>query len=188
MRFSIITPTILRDSLTGCIDSVQSQTFRDFQHVIAIDGDGTCATVQDLYPQTFVFACGKRHNDFGNTARSMAWERATGEYLLFLDDDNAIASPHALADIAAALEVTDAPVAFFPILREGQRFFPLYPPAIGTVDTANLVVRRGIGRWPVGPEYEMDGLFIERLAREHKCAYFPDVEPIVIMERSNHGR
>lgn len=188
--FSVITPTILRLSLENCIASVNEQTFDAREQIVMVDGDteeaGIKVQLSDHFQWRFT---GRRHKDFGNAARHKAWEFANGVYCYFLDDDNQLADSDALQRVSTALASADFPqVAFFPILLEGKEFFPPDPPCIAEVDTANLVVRTEFGRWPIGPDYDMDGKFIESLAREHKCAYFPDVEPIAIVERANHGQ
>lgn len=187
---SVITPTILRLSLENCIVSVNEQTFDAREQIVMVDGDGAKGIdYMRFFNRIRLGFTGQRHNDFGNAARRKAWEFANGVYCYFLDDDNKLADSDALQRVSTALASADFPqVAFFPILLEGKRFFPPNPPRIAEVDTANLVVRTEFGRWPAGPEYEMDGKFIESLVREHKCVYFPDVEPIAIVERANHGQ
>lgn len=166
VKFSIITPTIQRESLITCYESVDRQTFKDWRHI----------TQYDIPPT----------GDFGNHARHVAWERATGDWILYLDDDCVFSHPNVLSDIAAALEGVEEQWCLFPILRYGARFFN-DPPGLGLTDTHNLVLRREIGRWPNIPDYEADGIFVEQLKLKYPYRAFPDVEPIVIMEKSNHG-
>jgi glycosyltransferase involved in cell wall biosynthesis len=169
---------------------VAVQSFINREHIIVIDDWKLDQSIRNLFigHRQEWFSTGQRHNDFGNLARNLAWPEASGEWIIYLDCDNRLANVDTLGNIAAALEGISEPVAFFPILREGRPFFPPIPPQIATVDTANLVVRRELARWPSGPDYDMDGKFIVELAGRHACAYFPEAAPIIIMERSNHGR
>lgn len=168
MRFSIITPTLNRPSLESCIESVKAQTFKDWEHIIEVDE-----------PRT---------NNFGNTPRHRAWTRATGEYVLYLDDDNTLSHPQALNDIDFFLMSSNDPDwAIFPIMRHGMSFFN-DPPGNCRTDTANMVIRREIAQWPDGPEYTMDGIFCEQLKSKYSYAAFPDVTPIVVMEKSGMGK
>jgi glycosyltransferase involved in cell wall biosynthesis len=187
--FSIITPSILRMSLGTCIASVDAQGFDSYVQIVMVD-DKSGVNVQPSARFQMRFT-GQRHNDFGNAARHEAWKYAQGRYTYYLDDDNRLADPLALERIHSALASAYFPsVALFPILLEGRRFFPPFPPASGEVDTANLVVKTGIGQWPIGSDYDMDGKFISRLVQENPCdcMYFPDVEPIAIVEKANHGK
>jgi hypothetical protein len=55
-------------------------------------------------------------------------------------------------------------------------------------DTGNIVVKREIGRWPDGPEYTMDGIWIDALKAKYQYQAFPDALPIIIMEHSSEGK
>jgi glycosyltransferase involved in cell wall biosynthesis len=78
MKFSIITPTWNRADgrLERCMLSVQSQTFRDYEHIIIDDGstDGTEAYV----------------NLQGVIARNAGMQASTGDWLTWLDSDDAL--------------------------------------------------------------------------------------------------
>jgi hypothetical protein len=192
---SIITPTIQRDTLLRCCGSVSSQSFGNWTHIVIVDSELLNLSLMDdiRHPQRIILYCGRRYNNFGNTPRWLGWEQATGEWLLGLDDDNYLASSTTLAEIAASLNSITAPTtptapwAIFPILRGGQRFFS-DPPGIYLTDTANVIARREIARWPNIAEYEADGMWVEMLKRDHPYHAFPDADPIVIMEKSNHGQ
>lgn len=142
-----------------------------------------------LKERRYLISNGLRHNDYGNTPRWAAWRFAAGNYICWLDDDNWLADKFSLERLADALFRANFPdVAFIPMLRMGQVFMPPTPPIVGTVDTANIVVKREIGRWPLDGGYEADGKFAAHLAANHKCAYLPHLPPTIVMEKSNHGR
>lgn len=184
--FTVITPTIRRISLDDCMESFDNQTFKAKQQIIMVDGDFPYEVIPGL---TEFHSAGERHNDFGNTARNMAWNYAKGCYLIYLDDDNTLAEPDALWRLALALVESGLPdVAFIPMLMKGNVFMPPRPPVVGAVDTGNIVVKREIGQWPIKGGYEADGHFAEYLAKKYDCAYLPELEPIIVMEQSNHGK
>lgn len=167
MRYSIITPTLNRPSLEACIESVKSQTHKDWEHIIEVDS-----------PRT---------NNFGNTPRHRAWTRATGDYVIYLDDDNFFSRPNALADIDFCLMGDNYPDwAIFPILRFGRPFCCL-PPGNCRTDSANMVIKREIGQWPEGPEYTMDGLFCDQLKSKFAYSAFPLIEPIITVPVQGKG-
>lgn len=190
--FTVITPTLQRDSLKRTCASIDEQTFSGWEHIVMIDNDLAHAN-RDTFglasEKRIVTECGVRHNNYGNTCRHIAWGIAVGNYAMYLDDDNYLAYNNVLCDIARYLEGANFPDwAVFPIMRHGSVFFN-DPPGLCMTDTANVVVRREIGRWPDGPEYTMDGIWVEALKRDYpKYAAFPDVVPIVVMETSGQGQ
>jgi Glycosyl transferase family 2 len=191
ISFSIITPSLMRYSLVRCCESVDKQTYRNFQHVIALDcapediNHDFLARIQ--HPQRVIFCCGQKFGNYGNHSRFMAWEKATGDQCIFLDDDNRMWSDHALADIAESLESANNPdFSIFPIHRHGRWFFH-DPPGMCLTDSANIIVRREIGRWPDIIAREADGVLVEELKAKYSYAAFPNVEPIILMEYSSNG-
>lgn len=186
MKFSIITPSLNRDSLERCCESVDAQTFTGgFEHLIAFDGFPGNRTY--AHPKNRNLYSFRETHQWGNFQRHSAWKYAEGEYLIYCDDDNTLASPDALKDIADRLELAGNPVwAIFPIMRHGRWFFN-DPPGMCMTDTANIVVKREFGRWPDIEAREADGVLADRLKAEHPYVAFPDCPPIVIMERSSNG-
>lgn len=192
LTITIITPSLQRESLVRCCQSVDRQTYTDgWQHIVALDcapediNHDLLAKIQ--HPQRIVFCCGQKFGNYGNHARYMAWEKATGDYLAALDDDNSMYSDHALADIANALESANRPDwAIFPIHRHGRYFFN-DPPGMCMSDSANILVKIELGRWPDIVAREADGVLVEKLKSKYSYAAFPNVEPIILMEHSSNG-
>jgi len=87
-KVSVIIPTYNRASLVGrAIDSVLSQTFRDFE-VIVVDDGSTDNTVEvlRLYGDRIIYLC--QSNQKLPTARNNGVAASSGEYLAFLDSDD----------------------------------------------------------------------------------------------------
>jgi glycosyltransferase involved in cell wall biosynthesis len=191
--FSIITPTLQRASLLHCCLSVDTQL--DFvsgdiwQHIVVVDGGFLNAELLNTvrHPnRQFVFL-GKRCGNFGNTPRHIGWKLATGDYCIYLDDDNYFARSDALADISRVLDLNHRPDwAVFPILRFGQAFFSDEPRCCH-VDTANIVTKREIAQWPDGPEYTMDGIFCDALKERYPYIAFPEIAPIITVPVMSRG-
>lgn len=148
IKFTIITPTIGRTTLYKTIESIQNQTYTNFQHIILADGQrelGNAGFTRTLYIQNDIklriYDKGEielifthNTNNFGNTQRHIAWYLAQGDYILYLDDDDYYSDPTALEQIANALEKDDYPeLLVFPALRQGQVFFNLPPGFCRTV-------------------------------------------------------
>jgi hypothetical protein len=107
--------------------------------------------------------------------------------LIHLDDDNFIADDRVLQDLSMILDGCDEYWAIVPIMRHGRKFFN-DPPGLCMTDTANVVVKREIGRWPDIPDYTADGHWVEGLKAKYPYAAYPDMRPIVVMENSSEGR
>ena len=183
--FSIVTPTLQRESLIHCCESVNAQTFTDgWQHVVQVDStDLDVALINKIeHPQREIYCCGKHHNNGGNSCRVLALEMATAGYVAFVDDDNYLADDRVLEDVAMALEGAGSPPwGLFPIWRCGGRFYT-DPPRSCHVDTMNVVLRRDTAYWPDTDAYGTDGLLVDDLM-ERKVPYvaFPDFRPIGVI-------
>lgn len=187
--FSIITPTVQRESLIRCFKSVLSQTFDSWEMIIQVDSDTIDEQLFSRISPTrkiWVEECGLRHNNYGNSCRHKAWERATGEWIWYLDDDNYLSDTRILEDMASALEGIEEPFAIFPILRHGRLFF-YDPPGCCYVDTMQMVVKREIGRWPNIVAREADGNFCDELKAAHPYKSFPGFRCVGVMEYSSNG-
>lgn len=87
-KVSVIIPTYNRASLVGqAIDSVLSQTFRDFE-VIVVD-DGSADDTRDVLARYGEFIRYIHQENAGESvARNRGLDEALGEYIGFLDDDD----------------------------------------------------------------------------------------------------
>lgn len=180
MRYTIITPTIQRESLIRTCESVNSQTCTDWEHIVVIDCKEASKEIVDKISRfgRTVLKCNTPHANGGNTCRHNAWEYAHGDYVYYLDDDNYLSDDRVLED----MRVVTGKWALFPILRFGRKFY-YDPPQMCLVDTGNVLVQRDIARWPDIPTYESDGVFIESLKR-YEYDRFPSFRPIMIMDSS----
>lgn len=189
MRYTIITPTILRESLLRLCASVDNQTQRDWEHVVVIDMPRQrmtkvqreiLAQISPRSNRSYTY-CDRKHNNYGHTCRNRAWEQANGDYIMYLDDDDFFAHEGALR----ILDSVTHPWAVFPVLRHGKLFFNL-PPGIGNTGTGMFIHRREIGRWPDSDAYEADGVFAEKLKRGYPYQVI-DSAPLVIQPNSSCG-
>ena len=91
MTFSVIIPAYNASRyITRCIESVKAQAFTDFECIIINDGstDDTLALCQSLTAGDARFVMVDIPNGGVSNARNKGLERATGEYVLFLDADD----------------------------------------------------------------------------------------------------
>ncbi|WP_067284592.1 bifunctional glycosyltransferase/CDP-glycerol:glycerophosphate glycerophosphotransferase [Streptomyces jeddahensis] len=111
-RFSVIVPVYkVQAYLHACVESVLGQSFTDFE-LIAVDDcspDGSGAIVDEFAARDArVTAVHLPENAGLGPARNAGLERATGEYVIFLDSDDSLA-PGALQAISDRLKDTDGP-------------------------------------------------------------------------------
>lgn len=188
--FSIITPTVQRESLLKTCESIESQIYQGWEHIVVVDDLEILPFVKALeHPKRRILCCKQRFNNFGNTPRHRAWYYTKGTYQIALDDDNFLADNSILSDIAIELETVGYPdYSCFPIMRFGGVFFDVNPRSCHA-DTANMVVKREYAQWPDINDYTADGFWIDALrARpELSMATFPKFRPIVVMPKQGKG-
>lgn len=94
-KISVVVPIYnVEDYLPRCVDSILGQTFSDFELFLVDDGSpDNCGKICDEYAKiderTQVI---HKENGGLSDARNVALDRATGEYLAFVDSDDYIAS------------------------------------------------------------------------------------------------
>lgn len=93
---SIVIPTYNRAPVLGrAIDSALAQTRGDLEVIVVDDGstDGT-ATLLESYDDDRLVVLESGTNDGANAARNRGIERASGEFVSFLDSDDELAPTH----------------------------------------------------------------------------------------------
>jgi hypothetical protein len=169
--------------------SLDTQTERDWEHLVVVDAPAEVLTGEQRrtrdaitsHPNRSISYCDQRHKNYGHSCRHRLWEKATAEYILYVDDDDYFARPDALMELNRVSE----PWAVFPILRHGEIFLQL-PPGIGNTGTGMFMHRREIGRWPDSDSYQADGCFVEELRRKFPY-HVLHCAPLVIQPRSSAG-
>jgi glycosyltransferase involved in cell wall biosynthesis len=106
--FSVIIPAYNSGKLIKeAIESVLSQSFRDFELIVVDDGS-TDGTLRNLAGYSGNIQVIFQKNSGAGTARNKGAEVAKGEYLVFLDHDDLL-MPWALAVYAKVVSATDHP-------------------------------------------------------------------------------
>lgn len=174
---SVITPTWQRHDvlISRCIPSVFQQNFAAVEHVVVSDGPDrdleqllaadlwrrprkTRPLVVDTLPQHLDGPI-----DYGSRARNRGLELASGQYVAYLDDDNAYRTNH-LRKLVSLLERTGADFAYSKMLvhwGDGPDYeIGSPPPTYGRIDTSLLIHKAGVpekyGLWPLPGELTGD--------------------------------
>ena len=91
--FSIIIPVYnVASYLPECLESVLAQTFTDWEAICVDDGstDGSSLVLNEFASRDCRFVVKHISNSGVSIARNVALERANGEYIIFLDGDDAL--------------------------------------------------------------------------------------------------
>jgi glycosyltransferase involved in cell wall biosynthesis len=148
---SVITPTWVRPvALRRAIDSVRAQTYRPVEHIVISDGpDPTFAITMDnpAYSDVrFAMLETKSPYRWGHLCRLMGIEMAKGEFIAYLDDDNAWRPQH-LELIVAQIIASGAGFGYGKsMFRDRGTDYELGcpPPMLGQIDTSMIVHRTEI--------------------------------------------
>lgn len=189
MRYTIVTPTICRQSLLRLCRSIDEQTQSDWEHLVVIDTpkdrlsknqQQIIASLPSRENRSYSY-CTRRHNNYGHTCRHEIWERAQGDYIFYLDDDDYLADP----DVLKELDCVTDPWAIFPVLRHGNIFLKL-PPGTEKTGTGMFIHKKEIGRWPDLDLYEADGSFVEGMVQRYSYEVL-NSRPLVVQPKSSCG-
>lgn len=117
MNFSIIIPVYNAKTYLGaCLDSVLQQTYSDFEVLLVDDGstDGESGVLCDRYAESYPNRIRVLHKQNGGAgdARNAALPLARGEYITFLDSDDALV-PNALEILSNQIAQTHAEIYYF---------------------------------------------------------------------------
>jgi glycosyltransferase involved in cell wall biosynthesis len=183
---SVVIPTHYRnDRLRGAIESAVAQNHPTELVVVDDSGEGHAREVVEGYDLTYV----ELDSNIGsNPARSVGAERASGEFVQFLDDDDRL-MPTKLARQVALLERTGADVAYCGMTYEDGTTILPDPAARGDVlaralefslspcvTSTMLTTRDALSEalpLPDRPGGDDLGLMID-LARDHEFEYVDD--------------
>lgn len=104
---SVIVPVYkVEKYLHKCVDSILSQTFRDFELFLVDDGSpDNCGKICDEYAEidNRVIVIHKENGGLSD-ARNVAIDRAKGEYFTFIDSDDYVANNHLESLLNALVE------------------------------------------------------------------------------------
>lgn len=174
-RVSIITPTYKRvESLIEAMDSVHRQTYTNWEHIVVSDGyDADVKRAVAVRNDSRVsYHCTGRMNVMGNYQRNVALNFASGEYILYLDDDNIIYED-CLSRMVQGFSGEDIGYVIAPIRYGDGVMVPKLPFRWGEVDLLNFMVRRDLVEkaWGQSMHHCADFFLIEKISRTSKGNY-----------------
>jgi glycosyltransferase involved in cell wall biosynthesis len=144
---SIIIPSFnTAGTISACLDSVFSQSYKDFEAIVVNDGSpDTPELEQALRPYLSRIVYVKQENKRAAGARNTAVRRAQGEFLAFLDSDDIWLPDHLAAQMALFEQDSTVDLVYANALIIGAERHPEFMdrcPSEGPVTFAALVVER----------------------------------------------
>jgi glycosyltransferase involved in cell wall biosynthesis len=165
-RLSVIVPTIGRPSVRRTLASIRMQQLQPGDEVLLV-ADGRYHDVarwwaESRLPGRLIELADGPHNDWGATARTIGQQQATGDCLLWMDDDD-VYTPDAWATIRTALAAAPGRPHMFRMWRtlQGDRLWRTRDARCGNISTQMFVVPNmpeRLGAW--GRHYCGDADFI----------------------------
>lgn len=132
MKFSIVIPVYnVEKYLDACVESVLSQTFRDFEIILVDDGspDRSGSMCDGWAQKDSRVKVIHQENGGLSVARNTGIRSATGEYVMFLDSDDWWDNVLVLEKLAESLALTEPDVLSFNYRKAYDgRLEPLYFP------------------------------------------------------------
>lgn len=201
--FTIVTPTLLRPTLRRTCESIDSQTFTDYEHVVVYDGDLSSVNyeqqmiVNDIRKneKRKVLCTGKRIRDFGNTPRNLGCKESSGDLIMYLDDDDYHVNDtmQRLHDWMHLGDVSRVPDLGVFMCRRFQNLFLMWPPGICRTTSCQWFHKRAINgetiHWPTHENsYVSDGMFLESVIAKTTPVRIDTDVPLVIVDVASVGQ
>jgi glycosyltransferase involved in cell wall biosynthesis len=194
-RLSLICPTIGRTTLKRTIGSVILQLKEGDEFIIV--ADGPCPDLHDLigevqqhFPQVRYYELPVRVGDFGCTPCDAGMQRATGDFVFFIGDDD-ICEPGAFEVIRTAVALQPTVPHVFAMMHTGRKLSGTIAPCY--VSGQQIVVPRDVKRIPRMANCPAthitvsDAVFIEAVYNEWGRVVFHD-DVIATLPYQNMGR
>ncbi|QIY84826.1 glycosyltransferase [Chryseobacterium sp. NEB161] len=120
--FSVILPCYnVERFLPRAIESVLSQSYTDFELLVVIDGspDNSCQIVESYAQKDHRIKVFEKENGGLSDARNYGLERATGQFIYFMDSDDWI-EPDLLAENLKIIETENIDLVIFGYIQDDE--------------------------------------------------------------------
>ena len=196
-RFTIVATDaenhVPRDRMREGIESLNNQTFKDFELLVIHDGprEGSYDNELDDIPENTGFTSTEQHYGiygldkfyagygWGHHSRDLGIKQASGDYILHFNIDN-ILYPDALQKISDKIDETESDVVIFACRHEkfDINYFSGVPPVMGKIDLLQCVASKkaweSIGGWH-RYDHSADGFLFEEIIAKYGYAHIPEV-------------
>lgn len=197
MKITIVTATICRTSLVKCCESVDNQTYKNYLHILMVDGDAHHPVLDYvIYNTSRVIAyTGKKYGVMGaRTKRACLASNIPDDnsYLIYLDDDNYLYNNNSLHTLNEKLEESKCDFGIFPIAREMMNDIFMPQEIKLGIDTGNFTHKRVINEERVKyTDFNEEGddyVFCTELAKIATPVFFNNCQPIINFTSRSYGK
>lgn len=152
---SIIIPVFNTEKyLRHCIDSVLSQTYKDFELLLIDDGstDSSGSICDEYVAQDARVRVFHKENGGVSSARNVGLDNAQGEWVTFVDADDWI-KPQYLEHLFGSIEKSDLVIAYATIYREEEHVGEeeYYPSHVVTEENFSVLFEENALIWHTSP-------------------------------------
>lgn len=182
-----------RNRMKQGIDSLNKQTFKDFELLIIHDGprEGSYDNELNKVPENTRFLATEQHYGiygleefyagfgWGHHSRDLGIKEAAGDYIIHFNIDN-ILYPHALQTISDKIDATNAEIVVYSCTHEkfDIKYFSGIPPVMGKVDLLQCVASKkawdSIGGWH-RYDHSADGYLFQEMIAKFGFVHIPEV-------------
>lgn len=199
LKLTIITATICRQDLIRCMDTIDSQTYGNWEHIIVVDGEDKYN--DDIFKNRLsskrkLIVLSEGFNNVGNTPRHVASYSATGDYIMYMDEDDCYYTNEAFEQIVKGIHQKSEngilpDWGIFKALRFGGEFFN-FPPGHSMTTNNQFFHKPKIKdkwiRYTTRNSYCADGELIEDLKLLSEPVKIETEDPIVFIDVSHQAK
>ena len=191
IMFSIITPTLNRKFLEITCESIETQSFDSWEHIVVSDLPGVKQPEWSIHPKRKWITNETRLGCFGNHSRNIGNMAARGEWVGYIDDDDFYADRTAFRRVLEAILTLKPGQEWIvaPMLYAGE----LWPgePVVGKIGTCQMFHKRKVAMrticWPAIQAYAADGIFAESLLKTYGPPARVEGRALAAVEWHNFG-
>lgn len=170
-RFSVIVPTVGRRTLTRTLQRLRLEDSGDLQVIVVSDGrrpraEKIVGRVGRGWP-ALEYVTGPRTKWWGDAQRMEGIQRAQGDYLLFIDDDD-VYRRGAFTTIRQAASEHPNRIIVFRMMWPGTILWAAPKLTHGNVGTPMMLIPNvpgRVGSWATAKQYASDFYFLEECIR-----------------------
>ena len=198
---TVITPTILRPELKLLCDYIKTanEELGNIQHLVMVDkkvineeDNKLLESIESMDRELIRVHKTIEGNDFGNTARKVAYPFIKGKYVINIDDDYVTLNAGLKSEFCELLVMKkeNHDLIIFPALRGGIRFFNIPAGKCKTVSCQYFykpVIKKKKMIWKESSEYTQDGDFLEEIMSLTTPYYWDTDKPLIRVDNASRG-
>lgn len=172
IKFSIIIPTYKRvDLLNRAMTSVKNQIYKNYEVIVCSDGysedDKSCVLNMNDNRFIYDFVEKTKIQNYGGVQRNAMISKCTGNYIIWLDDDNVIEKDYLLF-AKKIIYYNNYGMLIFKIIHNISGVIPTKKDIIlGDIDTLNVMIRKNIAKKITWGSYYDSDFYAIKEAQEH---------------------